>query len=57
MNNCRVLSQTASNEQKAMVFTTVFVIVWVGSIVITINTLLLGGKVYVLLMILMMNKF
>merc|ERR1712137_232048 len=40
-----ILSQTAEAEQKAAVFTTVFVIVWLGSVVITFNSLLLGGTV------------
>jgi len=33
------------DQAKAAVFTTVFVIVWVGSVVVTINSLLLGGSV------------
>jgi len=38
-----ILSWNAPNDQKALVFASVFVIVWVGSAVITVNALLLGG--------------
>merc|ERR1712118_107499 len=38
-----ILSWNAPNDQKALVFAAVFVIVWVGSAVITVNALLLGG--------------
>lgn len=40
----RILSWNAPNDQKALVFASVFVIVWVGSAVITVNALLLGGS-------------
>ena len=39
-----VLSLSASEGQKALVFASVFVLVWVGAAVITANALLLGGK-------------
>eukprot|EP01134_Creolimax_fragrantissima_P004056 CFRG4056T1 len=38
-----ILRDTASEDQKTLVFTSVFVIVWVGSAVVTINSQLLGG--------------
>lgn len=38
------LSLTAPKNQTAMVFTGVFVIVWVGAGVVTVNSQLLGGK-------------
>lgn len=37
------LSISAPGEQKSLVFTSVFVIVWGGSGVVTVNALLLGG--------------
>lgn len=40
-----VLSLNAPPQQSLSVFTGVFVIVWVGSIVVTLNSRLLGGKV------------
>merc|ERR1712072_332046 len=38
-----VLSMNAPDDQKALVFASVFVIVWLGSAVVTVNALLLGG--------------
>ncbi|KAJ3093194.1 hypothetical protein HK100_006751 [Physocladia obscura] len=38
------LSVTAPDSQVAQVFTSVFVIIWGGSAVVTVNTKLLGGK-------------
>merc|ERR1712196_276798 len=38
-----VLSMNAPDAQKALVFAAVFVIVWLGSAVVTVNALLLGG--------------
>lgn len=38
-----ILSISAPSEQKSLVFTSVFVIVWCGSGVVTVNALLLGG--------------
>ncbi|SGY81655.1 BQ5605_C009g05513 [Microbotryum silenes-dioicae] len=35
------------SEQSLAIFTGVFVIVWLGSVVVTLNAKLLGGKVYV----------
>ncbi len=35
----------AAGKQSTLIFTTVFVIVWLGSCVITINAILLGGKI------------
>lgn len=35
----------AAENQEALIFTSVFVIVWIGSAIITINAILLGGKV------------
>jgi len=40
------LSLTAPNDQAALVFAAVFVIVWVGAFFVTINALLLGGNMY-----------
>ena len=41
-----ILSATAPESQSAIVFTGVFVIVWCGAGVITLNSKLLGGRVY-----------
>eukprot|EP00302_Diacronema_sp_CCMP2436_P007351 CAMPEP_0179900972 /NCGR_PEP_ID=MMETSP0982-20121206/39454_1 /TAXON_ID=483367 /ORGANISM="non described non described, Strain CCMP 2436" /LENGTH=196 /DNA_ID=CAMNT_0021799365 /DNA_START=104 /DNA_END=694 /DNA_ORIENTATION=- len=38
-----ILSASAPADQKSLVFTSVFVIVWCGSGVVTVNALLLGG--------------
>jgi hypothetical protein len=43
----RMLSISAPAGQTALVFAAVFVIVWVGAAVVTINAQLLGGKMYV----------
>eukprot|EP01068_Selenidium_serpulae_P007392 Selendium_serpulae@DN4696_c0_g1_i2.p1 len=40
-----ILWQEAHAEQKKLVFTLVFVIVWFGSVVVTANAVLLGGKI------------
>ena len=37
----------APDDQKALVFAAVFVIVWLGSAIVTVNALLLGGNLYV----------
>lgn len=42
------MAETAEAGQAAAIFTAVFVIIWVGSAIVTVNTLLLGGKVFVL---------
>jgi len=42
-----MLSATAPPSQSAIVFTGIFVIVWCGAGVITLNSKLLGGHVYV----------
>jgi len=42
-----MLSATAPPAQSAIVFTGIFVIVWCGAGVITLNSKLLGGHVYV----------
>lgn len=39
------LSVITNEDQSSLVFTGIFVIVWVGSAVVTVNTKLLGGKV------------
>jgi hypothetical protein len=39
----RILSMT-SKKESGIVFTTVFIIIWIGSMIITLNTKLLGGK-------------
>lgn len=39
------LSLTAQEEQTALVFASVFVIVWCGAAVVTLNAALLGGKI------------
>ncbi len=33
-----------SKKDSGVVFTTVFVIIWIGSMIITVNTRLLGGR-------------
>lgn len=38
-----ILSSSAPADQKSLVFSSVFVIVWCGSGVVTVNALLLGG--------------
>ena len=40
-----MLSITAPEDQKALVFAGVFVIVWIGAAVVTLNAQLLGGKI------------
>jgi len=42
-----MLSFEAQESQKVLVFTGVFVIVWCGSAIVTINAKLLRGSVYV----------
>lgn len=44
---CRVLGYNAKSGQSAMVFAGVFIIVWVGSAIVTINAQLLGGNMQV----------
>ena len=39
-----ILSFNAPDDQKALVFAAVFVIVWLGSAIVTVNALLLGGN-------------
>lgn len=39
------LSQTAADSQAPLVFSSVFVLVWAGSVVVTLNAMLLGGKI------------
>lgn len=39
-----LLSLTASSEQKTMVFSGVFALVWVGEAVVTLQIKLLGGN-------------
>jgi hypothetical protein len=41
------LGLTAPEEQSAIVFTGVFVIVWCGAAVVTLNAKLLGGRMSV----------
>jgi hypothetical protein len=41
-----MLSVTAPAEQSAMVFTGVFVVIWVGAAIVTINAQLLGSTMY-----------
>jgi len=45
------LSWGADQGQSAIIFSAVFVIVWVGSAVVTINASLLGGHMYIILCI------
>ena len=40
-----LLSWFAPNEQKSLVFASVFVIIWCGAAVVTVNALLLGGNI------------
>ena len=42
----RVLSSSTSAEDKTLLFEIVFIIVWVGAGVISLNGKLLGGKMY-----------
>lgn len=42
-----MLSVTAPAAQSAMVFTGVFVVIWVGAAIVTINAQLLGSTMYV----------
>lgn len=39
----RMLSISAPEDQKAMVFAGVFVLVWIGAAIVTLNAQLLGG--------------
>lgn len=41
-----MLSMTAPAHQSAMVFTGVFVVVWAGAAIVTINAQLLGSTMY-----------
>lgn len=41
-----MLSMSAPAQQSAMVFTGVFVVIWVGAAVVTINAQLLGSTMY-----------
>ena len=43
----RTLSVTAPAAQSAMVFTGVFIVIWVGAAIVTINAQLLGSSMYV----------
>ena len=40
-----VLSMTAPGDSSSLVFATVFVIVWLGAAVVTVNAQLLGGTI------------
>ena len=40
-----LLSWFAPTDQKSLVFASVFVIIWVGAAVVTVNALLLGGNI------------
>jgi hypothetical protein len=42
-----MLSMSAPAQQSAMVFTGVFVVIWAGAAVVTINAQLLGSTMYV----------
>ena len=44
---CTMSFNSSSDEDAALVFTAVFVIVWVGAAVVTVNAALLGGNMYV----------
>ena len=46
--NCRCLGITAKAGQSALVFAAVFVVVWIGSAVVTLNGQVLGGQLFVL---------
>lgn len=46
MGIIRILSSEATGDNKATAFAIVFVVVWVGAIVITANAYLLGGNMY-----------
>lgn len=41
---CSILSTATDSQDKTLLFEIVFVIVWVGAIIIAINGTLLGGK-------------
>ena len=42
-----ILCATAPVAQRSLVFAIVFVFVWVGAILIALNAVLLGGKMFV----------
>ena len=42
-----MLSVTAPAAQSAMVFTGVFVVIWMGAAIVTVNAQLLGSSMYV----------
>ena len=44
---CTMSFNSTTDEDAALVFTAVFVIVWVGAAVVTVNAALLGGNMYV----------
>lgn len=50
-----MLSMTAPAHQSAMVFTGVFVVVWAGAAIVTINAQLLGSTMYDVLSVLRMH--
>ncbi|CAG8457785.1 5829_t:CDS:2 [Ambispora gerdemannii] len=45
LKDCNILCINTENEQEGYVFTGVFVIVWCGAAVVTVNAKLLGGNV------------
>src|SRR5690349_1090244 len=47
----RCLGSSAPGEESVYIFTLIFVIVWCGSAIVTVNSKLLGGKVFVKLML------
>ncbi len=44
---CSITSWGAPDGQKSLVFASVFVLVWLGASVVTVNAQLLGGKLCV----------
>lgn len=42
-----VMLSITAHDEASVVFSVIFVIVWVGAAVITVNGQLLGGKLYV----------
>lgn len=44
-NMCSILSASVPPDQSVPIFTGVFVIVWIGAAVVTMNAKLLGGSV------------
>lgn len=51
-----VMLSLKAHDEASMVFSVIFVIVWVGAAVVTVNGQLLGGRLYVHLVFLAMRE-